>query len=102
MGGPYIIPGGPEGALGGRFPESTGMGGPYIVPEVPSGALLWDGCPDLSPRVTPQFQKQRASAASASSEWGGKAWAACAGVRAPAWLAKRAMTDRICDMSRTA
>ena len=70
MGGPYIIPGGPEGALGGRFPEATGMGGPYIVPLVPSGAVLWEGAPELSPRVTPQFQKQRASAASASSEWG--------------------------------
>ena len=30
LGGPYINPGGPEGALGGRFPEATGPGQPYI------------------------------------------------------------------------
>ena len=37
---PIFNPGGPEGALGGRFLEATGPGSPIVNPVVPSGAAL--------------------------------------------------------------
>ena len=68
--GPYINPGGPEGALGGRFPEATGPGPAlYLAPwsRVERCCTLARGY--LSAWVLSQFvlQKQRAAAVPASS-----------------------------------
>ena len=70
LGEPYINPGGPEGAVGGRFPEATGLGEPYINPVVPRERCCVLARYYLSARVLSQFvlQKQRAAGGSSVGE----------------------------------